>query len=143
MQILRLLPYLCYNLTIIIRNYCTPFEIISQVFENIFPNTIYWVKMNNLGFRLKQIRTNKHLTQTEFGIALGVTKQAIANIECSHSNPSIEFLSKLIENFDVNVNWLITGNGVTFNSLPDNKISSYDEEFTIKVKEILRSEGLI
>ncbi len=98
--------------------------------------------METIGERLKIIRKNNNLTQAAFGEAIGVTKQAIANIESNHSNPSIDFLGKLIENFNVNVNWLISGKGkflineFSFYNMPDN-------EFEIKVREVLKKEGLI
>lgn len=96
--------------------------------------------METLGNRLKHIRTIKNLTQLDFGSAIGVTKQAIANVESSHSNPSIDFLSKLIENFNVNVNWLITGKGELF---MNNTLELIEDEFTLKVEKILRNKGLI
>mgnify|MGYP002627251070 CR=1 FL=1 len=73
--------------------------------------------MQTLGERLKQIRTDKNLTQSEFGKLIGVTKQAIANVECGHSNPSIEFLNQLIEIFSLNINWLISGKGEIFSNI--------------------------
>jgi transcriptional regulator with XRE-family HTH domain len=72
--------------------------------------------MSTIGKRLKTVRTEKHLTQTELGDILGLSKQAIANVESEHNNPSIEFISKLIENLGVNSNWLITGKGNKFNA---------------------------
>ena len=71
--------------------------------------------MTSIGLRLKQIRTEKHLTQAVLGKIIGVSKQAVANVESSHSNPSIEFMSKLFENLDINLNWFICGKGEMFN----------------------------
>ena len=98
--------------------------------------------MDTLGKRLKEIRTYKKLTQLDFGKLLGVTKQAVANVESSHSNPSINFLCKLIEILDVNVNWLITGNGNMFNNnetCPNQNKTSFRDE----VIKILKEEGLL
>ena len=98
--------------------------------------------MDTLGKRLREIRTHKNLTQLDFGKLLGVTKQAVANVESSHSNPSIAFLSKLIEIFDVNVNWLITGKGNMFNfTETDNNTDK--SEFRSEVIKILKEEGLL
>lgn len=71
--------------------------------------------MTTIGIRTKKIRSEKRLTQVEFGNILGVSKQAIANIESEHNKPSIDFIGKLIENLNVNSNWYITGNGKMFN----------------------------
>lgn len=70
--------------------------------------------MENIGQRIKQVREAQHLTQQEFGIKIGVTKQAIANIENGRCNPSIPILGELVLKLNVNVNWLLTGIGNTF-----------------------------
>ena len=93
--------------------------------------------MEKIGERLKQIRKNKNLTQTAFGEILGVTKQAVANVESCHSNPSMEFLYKLIEKFNVNANWLITGKGEVFIQNSTEKINS-GQELDLRVKQILK-----
>ena len=93
--------------------------------------------METIGERLKQIRKDCKLTQSEFGNALGVTKQAIANVESNHSNPSIDFLCKLIEIYNININWLISGIGETF--IQKKSVENIStEEFETKVKEILK-----
>ena len=96
--------------------------------------------METLGLRLKKIRTEKNLTQTALGEILGVTKQAVANVESSHSNPSIEFMNKLIKNLNVNANWLIAGTGSMFNNIAELK---KDCSFAAKVKELLKQEGFM
>lgn len=101
--------------------------------------------MEEIGRRLKQIREYKNLTQTAFGEALGVTKQAVANAESAHSLPSIKLLYRLIEKFDVNVNWLITGNGALFISgMPE--ISAENKSLALKIEKIetaLKSRGIL
>lgn len=94
--------------------------------------------MSTVGQRLKEIRAEKRLTQTAFGEILGVSKQAISNIESSHSNPSIDIMSKLFENLEVNLNWFITGQGKMFNTKEPT-----DDELTLRVKKILKDEGVI
>lgn len=94
--------------------------------------------MSNIGNRLKQIRTEKRLTQEGLGKIISVTKQAIANIESLHNKPSVEIISKLIENLDVNANWFITGKGKMFNSTEPS-----DDELATKVRKILKDEGII
>lgn len=96
--------------------------------------------MTTIGSRFRQIRNEKNLTQSEFGEVIGLTKQTIASVENNHSNPSIECLSKLIEKFNINTNWLITGQGEKYN-LKNDFIKYYD--FTLKLKELLTNEGLI
>ena len=94
----------------------------------------------NVGNRLKKIRKAKGLTQQALGEFINVSKQAVANVESGHSNPSLEFISKLIENLNINSNWLITGKGEMFNPP---KFEDVEDSLTSKVEEILKKKGLI
>lgn len=96
--------------------------------------------MSNLNERLKQIRKTKDLTQQELGNILSVSKQAVANIESGHNKPSIEFISKLIENLNINSNWFLIGKGNMFNA-PE--LEEVHDELTLKVEAILRKNGLM
>lgn len=96
--------------------------------------------MTTIGSRLKQIRNEKHLTQAALGNILGVSKQAIANVESSHSNPSVELMSKLFENLDINLNFLICGSGSMFNS-PE--FEQVEGSLTQMVEKILRKHNVI
>lgn len=96
--------------------------------------------MKNIGYRLKEIRKAKNLTQQELGAVLSVSKQAIANVESGHNNPSIEFIGKLIENLDVNSNWFITGNGNMFNAA---QFDAAKGELRAEVMQILKEVGVI
>ena len=96
--------------------------------------------MSNLSERLKQIRKAKDLTQQELGELLDVSKQAVANVESGHNKPSIEFISKLIENLNINSNWLLIGKGSMFNA-PE--FEEVQDELTLKVEAILRKNGLM
>ena len=96
--------------------------------------------METIGTRTKKIRDEKRLTQAELGNIIGVSKQAVANIESEHNKPSIDFISKLIENLDVNSNWYITGKG---NMFVAPQFEEVQDELTLKVREILKQEGII
>lgn len=95
--------------------------------------------MTNISNRLKKVRAEKHLTQEALGNFIGVSKQAIANVESSHSKPSIEFMSKLFENLNVNLNWLIAGQGEMFNAP---KFEDVREEILNEVDKLLKARGL-
>lgn len=71
--------------------------------------------MNTIGEKIKYIRHDKGLTQAEFGENIGLSKQAVSNVENNLSNPSIDFLSKLIVYYNINSNWLIAGFGEPYN----------------------------
>lgn len=101
---------------------------------------------NEIGKRLKKIRQDKGFTQELFGEKLDVSKQAIANIESNHSNPSIPLLCKLIENFNVNINWLLheTGSMYLDSIETSNAYSNFKtelkNELVIEIKEWLKEE---
>ena len=95
--------------------------------------------MKNISNRLKTIRTEKHLTQQGLADIVNVSKQAVANIESGHNKPSIEFISKLIENLQVNANWLIVGQGNMFIAP---KYEDVKDEILNEVEEMLRKRGI-
>lgn len=70
--------------------------------------------VENIGKRLKEIRTVLALSQEALGRKLSLSKQAISNVENNLSNPSISFLNKLLEVCNVNINWFTYGTGLMF-----------------------------
>jgi len=67
--------------------------------------------MKNIGTRIKFLRKHLNKSQEELANILGVTKQAISNMENSKSTPSPAVLYKLHTELDVNLNYIITGVG--------------------------------
>ena len=57
--------------------------------------------------RLKELRTERSISQTELGAIVHVSKMAISHWESGHSEPSIAQLIRLSEFFDVSVDYLI------------------------------------
>lgn len=96
--------------------------------------------MDTISERLKFIRIEKRFTQAELADLLQIKRQTIANIESGNNNPSIDFISKLIENLNVNANWLIAGVGKPFNPP---KFEDVEDELTLKVESLLKKHNLI
>ena len=92
--------------------------------------------METISERLKYIRIEKRFTQAELAELLQIKRQTIANIESGNNNPSIDFISKLIENLNVNANWLIAGVGKPFNPP---KFEDVEDELTLKVESLLKN----
>jgi len=59
-----------------------------------------------LGERLQEFRKSLGLSQSKFGLAIDLTKQAIANIENGQRGISIETLVKIRE-LGADLNWLV------------------------------------
>ena len=76
--------------------------------------------------RIKLLRTEQlHMTQTEFGEALGVKRDVINNIENNRlKNPEKQepIYRLMCEKFNVSEEWLRTGEGVMFVPLTKNQL---------------------
>jgi len=94
--------------------------------------------MSTQGKRLKKIRNALHLTQEQFGAVLGISKQFYSNIETDRCVLNNEKLVLLYKDYNVNINFLLGGAGNLFND--KNEI---DDDFSQKVRIVLKNEGLI
>lgn len=64
--------------------------------------------------RIKQVRANAKLTQTEFADKLGLTKNYISLVENGNRDPSERTLNDICDKFGVDPVWLRTGEGEPF-----------------------------
>lgn len=64
--------------------------------------------------RIKKIRIELGLSQEEFGRRLGVTRGAVTNIELNKVEPKPLFIDLICREFNVDENWLRTGEGEMF-----------------------------
>ncbi|MBR6297882.1 MAG: helix-turn-helix transcriptional regulator [Candidatus Gastranaerophilales bacterium] len=98
--------------------------------------------MNMIGNRFKTIRKILNKSQEQFANELSVSKQAISNIENSKSLPSISLMSKLLIDYNININYLLSGIGETFIHRKDadlNLKSSIMQE----VEKFLEKRGIV
>lgn len=63
--------------------------------------------MATLADRLKEIRKENNLTQSELGKILGVGKTTISMYENGNSTPNDEIKLKIAEDFDVSLDYLL------------------------------------
>jgi transcriptional regulator with XRE-family HTH domain len=96
--------------------------------------------MTTQGKRLKQIRQKLNLSQEEMGKVLGVSKQFLSNIENDRNILNNEKLVKLLQNYNVSINWLLSGEGEMFKKSSKNE--DFDKKVELKVTEILDRYGL-
>ncbi len=74
--------------------------------------------------RLKQLRKTLKINQTNFAKQLGITQTAYSMIENGNNPLSDRYIKVICSSFNVNENWLRTGDGDMFFSSP------YEKEFT-------------
>ncbi len=65
------------------------------------------MKTDEIGYKLKQLRNSKNLTQLDLAHKLGVTYQAISNWENGKNTPDLQTLIKISEVFQVSVDELL------------------------------------
>lgn len=87
-----------------------------------------------LGSRIKDVRKALDLSQDEFGRRLGVTRGAITNLEFNKTEPKPLFIDLLCRQFNINEDWLRTGQGNMFIKL------SRDEEIASFMGDVMKGE---
>jgi transcriptional regulator with XRE-family HTH domain len=65
----------------------------------------------DIGIRIKLIRTKKHLNQNDFANNIGIAQGFLSEIERGIKQPSIELVLKIISQYEINPDWLLTGEG--------------------------------
>lgn len=55
----------------------------------------------DIGLRLKEIRMSNHITQATLAAELGISRSAVANIECGLRMPKVEYIYKYQEIFNL------------------------------------------
>jgi transcriptional regulator with XRE-family HTH domain len=71
-----------------------------------------------LNERIKDIRIALQITQEDFGKRIGSARNTIANYETGNRNPSNAVIMAICREFNVNENWLRTGEGEMFLNFP-------------------------
>ena len=61
--------------------------------------------------RIKKIRVDAGLNQTDFAKALSISRSAVCKMESGENNPSEQTIKLIQQGFSVNDEWLRTGNG--------------------------------
>ena len=80
--------------------------------------------------RLREIRLALNLSQDEFATRLGITKSSISGHETGRRNMSEQTITSICREFDVNEEWLRTGEGEMFLARPQ------EDEFIRAAAEI-------
>ena len=67
--------------------------------------------MIDIGLRIRDLREASNLTQIDFCEKIGITQPNLSHIENKGAKISVGIIKKIITNFDINANWLLTGDG--------------------------------
>ncbi len=68
----------------------------------------------SIGKRIKELRVALHMTAIEMGKELDMPVRTLGSYERNEAQPGSKFIVKLIEQYHVNANWLLSGKGTMF-----------------------------
>lgn len=81
--------------------------------------------------RLKELRNQLHLSQTDFGKRLGVTSAAISRIEKGDRGITEQMILSICREFRVNYFWLTEGRGDIFTGTPQTVVDELAEDYDL------------
>ncbi len=81
--------------------------------------------------RLKQLRRELNLTQQKFADRIGTTANVLTNYETGRRNPSNSVINNICKTFNVNEDWLRTGNGEMFAKTLDSTLEKLKQEYSL------------
>lgn len=84
--------------------------------------------------RLKKLRKELDMTQQEFADRIGIKRNSLANYETGRNTPIDAIIVSICREFNVNENWLRTGEGEMFIEM------SYDDEIAQFVGQVMDEE---
>lgn len=79
--------------------------------------------------RIAMARKKLGLTQDEFGRKIGVARNTVANYETGFRTPKLQTLISISREFNIDVDWLETGRGDMFLTVPEDAIDDFAVEF--------------
>lgn len=85
--------------------------------------------------RIKTIRKKKHLSQEEFGTAIGITRSSVSLLESGRNNPSEQTIKLICQEFNINELWLRTGQGE-----PEKKLEG-EERFALNIGKLQNTDN--
>lgn len=96
-----------------------------------------------IGGRIKKVRRELELTQTEFASRLGLTQNTVTRYETGDRNPSTAVLSLIVKAYGVNEEWLRTGEGEMFIAAPSGVLNALAQEYGLRQKDYVLIEKLV
>ncbi len=90
-----------------------------------------------IGKRIRYFRQEKELKQKELANRVGVSRSILSRTETGHLLPTVPFLLRFRENFNLSIDWILTGKEPT--------VSTWDGEegeLTIVFEEMKKDKAL-
>lgn len=69
------------------------------------------IDINNIGDRIKYLRKYNKETQLQFANKINISRSNLSEIENGRYEPSYKVLKNIVENYDIDGRWLLTGEG--------------------------------
>ena len=91
--------------------------------------------MDTINKRIEAVRKSLDLSMDKFGSKIGITRSQINNLEKGANNPAERTIRLICMEFNVNENWLRTGEGQMFNEL------SREEEIAEYLGDLIAGDG--
>ena len=66
---------------------------------------------NQIGLKIKTLRTGKRLSQQELAKQLNIDRTTLSKIETGENFPAAGILVEIKRIFSISIDWLLTGNG--------------------------------
>lgn len=80
----------------------------------------------SFGLRIRELRKTLEMTQNDFAVRIGLTQNTITKYETGLRSPSNQIVISICREFNVNEDWLRTGNGDMFNPMSeDEELDNY------------------
>jgi transcriptional regulator with XRE-family HTH domain len=91
--------------------------------------------MKEIGKRIKNIRAALNLTQKSFSEKLNISKSSFSEIESGKYKPGLDIIVKLTKEFDVNLYYILLGEGDMFIT-PDLLSITQLKEYAVNEKHV-------
>jgi transcriptional regulator with XRE-family HTH domain len=93
--------------------------------------------IKDIGNRIKGLRNECGLKQQEMAEYLGIGRSNYSRIETGDVLPTLKILLKLIDNFNISINWLLTGASSRFSDLDE-----YGEDIREMLDDMQKDKAL-
>lgn len=93
--------------------------------------------------RINLLLKAKNVTARQFAEEIGIQPSGMSHILSGRNNPSLDFVMKVVRRWpEVNINWLMFGNGEMFATLPLNAQSS-SQQFTTSQHDMHQQNNVV